>query len=200
MRLEKAAEILGCSLGSPEEEIRKKYRAAAMKMHPDRPGGSQEDFMQLNKAYQLLLHRNKKDTNGPITKWAYDQFKQEYEGSQEEREEIFGLYRKHRGCMAKIVDHMLLGEDEQEERYREILDAEIGKGSLPEYPGYKKGKGKRLLENKKRQAKREKEAAKAQELLTDLESRAQDRQARWDSMVARLEQQVGEKKQNRRNK
>lgn len=198
MRLEEAAEILGCALDSPEEEVRRKYRAAALKVHPDRPGGAQEAFMQLNQAYHLLLHR--KDTGGPITKWAFDQFKREYEGSLEERQEIIGLYTKHRGCMARVVDHMLLGEDEQEERYREILDAEIGKGNLPQYPGYNKGKGKRLLQNKKRQAKREKEAARAQELLADLETRAHSRQARWDAMVARLEQQAGQKKHNRRNK
>lgn len=47
-------EILGVTPGDSQEEIRRAWREAAMKAHPDREGGSAEKMSQINEAYQIL--------------------------------------------------------------------------------------------------------------------------------------------------
>lgn len=46
--------VLGVSPGDSDEEIRRAWREAAMKAHPDRPGGSAEKMSAINEAYQIL--------------------------------------------------------------------------------------------------------------------------------------------------
>lgn len=43
--------ILGVDRRSTEDEIKKAYRKMAIKLHPDR-GGSQEDFIKLQEAWE----------------------------------------------------------------------------------------------------------------------------------------------------
>lgn len=43
--------ILGVDRSSTEDEIKKAYRKMAIKLHPDR-GGSQEDFISLQEAWE----------------------------------------------------------------------------------------------------------------------------------------------------
>lgn len=62
-------EILGVSRNASEEEIKKAYRRAAMKHHPDRNAsntGSEEQFKQIKEAYEVLADGRKRA--------AYDQF------------------------------------------------------------------------------------------------------------------------------
>ncbi|KAI5188763.1 DnaJ-like protein subfamily C member 9 [Nematocida minor] len=184
MRREEAAQMLGCELKSTPEEIRKRYRVLSMKMHPDRPGGSEEKFVQLNQAYEVLTQTEERDM---ITKNMFDRFRAMYAGSEEEKTELIDLYKKHKGQMAKIIDSLLLGEDEQEERYRKILDAEIEEKKIPEFPKYK---AKLLILNKKRQAKRQREREAAEVLAKDMEERASARKERYNRMIERLEETV----------
>ena len=56
-------DILGCSNGASESEIKKAYRSKAKELHPDRNPNkktSEEDFKQLNEAYDVLKDPNKK--------------------------------------------------------------------------------------------------------------------------------------------
>ncbi|KAH9386319.1 DnaJ-like protein subfamily C member 9 [Nematocida major] len=195
MRREEAAEVLGCAVDSAPEEIRAQYRKLSMKMHPDRPGGSEELFVRLSEAYNTLTEKMGVEREA-ITADAFQRFKSMYEGSEEEKNELVALYKKHKGQMSKIIDSLLLGEDEQESRYREILDACIKKEALQEYPKYR---AKPLMANKKRQAKREKEKEAAEALAKDLESRAEERKARYSQMIERLEEMAAapKKKRNR---
>ncbi len=56
-------DILGCSNDASESEIKKAYRGKAKELHPDRNPNkktSEEDFKQLNEAYDVLKDPNKK--------------------------------------------------------------------------------------------------------------------------------------------
>lgn len=59
-------EILGLKKGASEEEIKKAYRTLAHQHHPDKTGGDDAKFKEINEAYQTL---------GDVKKRAhYDQF------------------------------------------------------------------------------------------------------------------------------
>jgi molecular chaperone DnaJ len=58
-------EILGVDKNASPDEIKKAFRRAAVQHHPDR-GGNEEDFKELNEAYEIL-----KD---PSKRQRYDQF------------------------------------------------------------------------------------------------------------------------------
>jgi len=50
---------LGLSKDASEEAIRQAYRALAVKLHPDKPGGDTARFQQLHNSYQELLKRRR---------------------------------------------------------------------------------------------------------------------------------------------
>ncbi len=52
--------ILGVSKDAPDEEIKKAYRKLAHEYHPDRPGGNEARFKEINEAYQVLSNKEKK--------------------------------------------------------------------------------------------------------------------------------------------
>ncbi len=52
--------ILGVSRGASEEEIKKAYRKLAQKYHPDKAGGDEKRFKEINEAYQVLSNSEKK--------------------------------------------------------------------------------------------------------------------------------------------
>lgn len=61
--------VLGVGKNATDDEIKKAFRKAAMKHHPDRnPGDKQaeEKFKEVNEAYEVLGDRTKRD--------AYDRF------------------------------------------------------------------------------------------------------------------------------
>ncbi|MFA6446876.1 MAG: molecular chaperone DnaJ [Patescibacteria group bacterium] len=58
--------ILGVEKGSSEDEIKKAYRRLAHEHHPDKEGGNEQKFKDINEAYQVLGDKDKR------TK--YDQF------------------------------------------------------------------------------------------------------------------------------
>ena len=58
--------ILGVNRNATPEEIKKAYKKQSMQHHPDRTGGDDSKFKEVNEAYQAL--------NNPQKKQAYDQF------------------------------------------------------------------------------------------------------------------------------
>lgn len=59
-------EVLGIERTASEDEIKKAFRKLAVKYHPDKEGGSEEKFKEINEAYEVLKDRQKKQR--------YDQF------------------------------------------------------------------------------------------------------------------------------
>ena len=64
--------ILGVSKNAPKDEIRRAYRELAQKYHPDKKGGDEKRFKEINEAYQVLSDDNKRRQ--------YDQFGTTFEG------------------------------------------------------------------------------------------------------------------------
>lgn len=59
-------EILGISKGASADEIKKAFRKAAIKYHPDKEGGDEAKFKEASEAYEVLKDQQKKQR--------YDQF------------------------------------------------------------------------------------------------------------------------------
>ncbi len=64
--------ILGLEKGASVEEIKKAYRTLAHKHHPDKAGGNESKFKEINEAYQIL--------SNPEKKAQYDRFGQTFDG------------------------------------------------------------------------------------------------------------------------
>jgi len=59
-------EVLGLSKGASADEIKKAFRKAAVQHHPDKEGGNEEKFKEINEAYDVLKDSQKRQR--------YDQF------------------------------------------------------------------------------------------------------------------------------
>lgn len=64
-------QILGLSKGATEADIKKAFRELAHKYHPDKEGGDEAKFKEINEAYQVLGDAKKKTQ--------YDQFGQTFD-------------------------------------------------------------------------------------------------------------------------
>ncbi len=64
--------ILGVNKGSSEEELKKAYRKLAHQYHPDKSGGNEAKFKEVNEAYQVLGNKVKREQ--------YDKFGTVFEG------------------------------------------------------------------------------------------------------------------------
>ena len=59
-------EVLGVSKTASEDEIKKAFRKGAVKYHPDKEGGDEAKFKEINEAYEVLKDQQKRQR--------YDQF------------------------------------------------------------------------------------------------------------------------------
>src|SRR6185437_7693842 len=59
-------EILGVGKSASADEIKKAYRRLAVQYHPDKQGGNEEKFKEINEAYEVLKDTEKRKR--------YDQF------------------------------------------------------------------------------------------------------------------------------
>lgn len=66
--------VLGVSRSASEEEIKKAFRKEAHKHHPDKAGGDEAKFKEINEAYQVLSNKERRTR--------YDQFGSGFESGQ----------------------------------------------------------------------------------------------------------------------
>jgi molecular chaperone DnaJ len=66
--------VLGVSKGASDDEIKKAYRKLAHQHHPDKSGGDEAKFKEVNEAYQVLSDKEKRTQ--------YDQYGQTFEQAQ----------------------------------------------------------------------------------------------------------------------
>ena len=66
--------ILGVSKSASQDELKKAFRKLAHKYHPDKQGGDEEKFKEVNEAYQVLSDKEKRTQ--------YDQYGQTFEQAQ----------------------------------------------------------------------------------------------------------------------
>lgn len=59
-------EVLGVNKNASDDEIKKAFRKAAVKFHPDKEGGDETRFKEVNEAYEVLKDKDKRQR--------YDQF------------------------------------------------------------------------------------------------------------------------------
>lgn len=55
-------DIIGVNRNASQDEIKSSYRKKSLLCHPDRPSGSQEKFLKLNQAYEVLSDSHKRKT------------------------------------------------------------------------------------------------------------------------------------------
>src|SRR3989344_3569241 len=66
-------DLLGVSKSASEDEIKRAFRKLAHKHHPDKGGGDEKKFKEINEAYQVLSNKEKRRE--------YDQFGQTFSGN-----------------------------------------------------------------------------------------------------------------------
>lgn len=86
--------VLGISRNASQEDIKKAYRRLAHQYHPDKTGGNEEKFKEVNEAYQVLGNEQKRAQydrfgssgfsggtgNGQGFEWDFSNFAQGFEG------------------------------------------------------------------------------------------------------------------------
>src|SRR3989339_457277 len=82
--------ILGVEKNASADDVKKAFKKSAMQHHPDRPGGDEAKFKEINEAYQVLSDAEKRKR--------YDQFGSDFEqqggfGQGANWEDIMGNFR-----------------------------------------------------------------------------------------------------------
>lgn len=107
-------DAIGVPKDASEDEIRKAYKRRASELHPDRQNGDTGKFMQLSKAYRVLMDKDRRRH--------YDQTGDDEEGdvfAKRARSEIYHLVKA-------AVDHV----DVEREDVLELVHASIDAGLI----------------------------------------------------------------------
>jgi DnaJ family protein C protein 9 len=169
-------EILDIDKRASMEQIKKAYRKAALKHHPDK-GGDAEKFKAVSVIHSILSDPQKRklfDDTGEldqeevsddfqfwrdyfrslypeVTVEKIETFSQKYKQSDDERFDILEEYKKWQGNFQNIMESVMLAEEDDEDRIKEIINDAISLGEVVEYPEYIKTskKSKKSNKNKK---------------------------------------------------
>ncbi|KAE9024690.1 hypothetical protein PR001_g12604 [Phytophthora rubi] len=111
-------------------------------------------------------------------------FEGEFRHSDEERRDVLDAYTKYEGEMQHVMDTIMLSTDDDEERFAEMIQEAIKEKEVKAFPTWreyvkeqakKKRKKETPAQQKRKQAKREKEAREAEELFNKIRGNQQNR-------------------------
>ncbi|KAJ5899296.1 hypothetical protein N7495_004040 [Penicillium taxi] len=225
--------LLGVTANATTAEIKTAYKRMALKHHPDKVHEALRDeansqFQKIAFAYGILsddARRRAYDDTGRTTdaefEWAdfvreqfkavisddmIIDFKNKYQGSDEEKNDLLDAYVKSKGNMGKIYQSIMLSNPlDDEHRFREIIDKAIADGEVDSFKAYVKESAKsragRLKtartnakeaeQSKKEFAAKKKAASKpaSDSLAALIANRHATRES--DNFISRIEQKYG---------
>lgn len=151
-------DLLQVSSDASAVEIRRAYRMAALRYHPDRAGDTPEAkdmFQRLQQVYEVLADEERRrvyDQHGekglsmdaidartvaeffkrskPISEEDIEAYRQQYKDSQEEREDLMHFFEKYRGNVKLVLQYIPYSEHADLERLVRIFDELIGQRKL----------------------------------------------------------------------
>ena len=115
-----------------QNEIRKAFMKKALRCHPDKnPGVDPEPFLELKKAYDVLMDAKKRkfyDRTGKIGDVELEDrveisiddieaFVKSYKASDEEDDDLLNYARKNKGDVTRILESIIASEDDDIQRY-----------------------------------------------------------------------------------
>ncbi|OWZ11004.1 hypothetical protein PHMEG_00016036 [Phytophthora megakarya] len=112
-----------------------------------------------------------------VSKDVINRFEGEYRYSDEERCDVLTAYIKYEGEMQHVMDTIMLSADNDEQRFAGMIKNAIKEKEVKAYPTWlkyvkerskKKNKKETSAEQKRKQAKRDKEACEAEELFNKI--------------------------------
>lgn len=169
-------EVLNVSYKNSPQEILASFKKLRRKYHPDRKTGDREKYDQIMEAYEFIVNNPQKYIN-------VNDFINSYKNSEEEKIEIIKMYKKFKGNMRKIIDNLILVEDNEFERIQKIISEEIDNGLIL----YDKFKDKFKI--RKKENKKAERIAKEMgiDLSLSLEDLLNRRNNKHDDMIKQLE-------------
>ncbi|KAL7754104.1 hypothetical protein RI367_000084 [Sorochytrium milnesiophthora] len=113
-----------------------------------------------------------------VTEEAIDNFKQTYQGSEEERKDLLKHYTELKGDLDNIFAHMVGSSVDDEDRFRVIIQAAIDDGSVKAYKAFTHEPPKK---RERRRAEAAREAKEAEEMLAEIQRKEGDGAGQTDS-------------------
>eukprot|EP00126_Sphaerothecum_destruens_P012386 Sdes_comp21239_c0_seq1m19893 len=113
-----------------------------------------------------------------------EEFRKNYVGSELEEEDLKQLYVSHEGDMDLILECVMCCSDEDEPRFREILNRNIDSGAIPSFPKFRP---RRQVQDKLRKRKAKDEAMMAEKLADQLGLKGSTKTSDMDELSALIQ-------------
>lgn len=106
-----------------------------------------------------------------VTEQTIEKFKEEYQGSEDERQDVLKAYVKHKGSMEGVFEEVMLSDVlEDDERFRGIIEKAISEHEVDGFDKFtKESSKKREARINKARKERDREAKEAEEAERELE-------------------------------
>lgn len=186
--------VLGIRADADARSVKKAYHKLCLQYHPDKNEGFRQEFDRVQLAYMVLSDEKKRkrydktgvlsvDDSGDfdweayfegefneVTKEMIEKDRKEYQGSEEERDDIRKELIEAHGNMERLFEsviHLEFSKDEEDRVYKicEELVKEIDHHAIPQWEKYVKERKKRVLKLERR---RKREARDASESANDI--------------------------------